>query len=191
MNFGGLRRTWHQDGAIKMASVGLVRLWNCALEASSVVAGKADSWMTVLSTGGADEGGAFMPLLLFHLSSLPFLFWIWRKCFFKVTRPFFTAPLQAYLSLARVSLEFVSMFRDFRSRLQMSLNRSWSLPTGRSSFHHFTIQNILWDSALLHSIFTNMSQSSQASLFQERVHAWQIWRFNISGVSENPLGPAF
>ena len=49
----------------------------------------------------------------------------------KVSRPSFTAPLQADLSLARVSQEFVSMSRDFRSRLQISLNRSCGLPAGR------------------------------------------------------------
>ena len=48
----------------------------------------------------------------------------------KVSRPCITAPLQADLSLARVSQEFVSMFMDFRSRLQVSLNRSCGLPAG-------------------------------------------------------------
>ena len=51
----------------------------------------------------------------------------------KVSRPSITAPLQADLSLARDSQEFVSMFMDFRSRLQMSLNRSCGLPAGRFS----------------------------------------------------------
>ena len=49
----------------------------------------------------------------------------------EVSRPFFTARLQADLSLARVSQEFVSMFMDFRSRLQMSLNPTCGLPAGR------------------------------------------------------------
>ena len=48
----------------------------------------------------------------------------------KVSRLSFTAPLQADLSLARVSQAFVSMFMDFRSRLQMSFNRSYGLPAG-------------------------------------------------------------
>ena len=49
----------------------------------------------------------------------------------KVSRPSFTASLLADLSLTTVSQEFVSMFMDFRSRLQMSLNPSCGLPPGR------------------------------------------------------------
>ena len=80
--------------------------------------------------------------------------------------------LQADLSLARVSQDFVSMFRDFRSRLQNVFKSQFWSAYRALSFCQFTIQNILWDSALLHS--TNMPQPSHASLFHERVHAWQI-----------------
>ena len=66
-----------------LTSIGLVRLWNCALEASSAVAGKDNYWMTVLSTGGADEGNVFMPLLLFLLSSPSLLFCVGCECFLK------------------------------------------------------------------------------------------------------------
>ena len=65
---------------VSLASIGLDRLWNCALEASSAVAGKANSLLTVLSIGGADEGRVFMPLSLFLLSS-PLFFCVGFECF--------------------------------------------------------------------------------------------------------------
>ena len=68
--------------------------------------------MTVFSTGGADEGRVFMPLLLFLLSSPSLLFVLDVSLSSKVSS--FTASLQADLSLARVFGEFVSMFMDFR-----------------------------------------------------------------------------
>ena len=51
--------------------------------------------------------------------------------FLKSIKAIFHRSSQTDLSLARVSQEFVSMFMDFRSRLQMSLNRSCGLPAGR------------------------------------------------------------
>ena len=119
-----------------LTSIGLVKLWKCALGASSAVAGKANSWMTVLSTGGEDEGRVFMPLLLFLLSSpsllfSSILFCVGCECFLRSIKAIYHRSPPGWSVFGKSFTRVCIDIHGFQVSFTMSLNRSCSLPAGR------------------------------------------------------------
>ena len=127
--------------------------------------------------------------------------WLWNsvwcgwRCWFETGSPFHTGSrcrlsfiaslpqsvgqvslqtgkgLQAERSEAKTSHLLTSNSKDFRFILQTSLTAA--VVCGALSLHKYSVEEILWDPAIVHSHnrWPQLTRPAQASLFQQSVHA--------------------